>query len=163
MIDKYGNDLDYWYCCPICGNSLLPSYKKCNIHKKQDLIKSKHKFKYYEDKALELLLQQKESVLDEYKVFLQEEVFNNPLFSQVEYEKRELKMKPKKDAVVTLGDFKHYQNDTQNKNVPTCPTCQSTNVKKISDAKRAMNILTFGLFSKTAHSQFQCSNCGYKW
>ena len=48
-------------------------------------------------------------------------------------------------------------------NIPKCPTCNSINIEKISDIKRATHGLTFGLLSKTAQSQFQCKNCGYKW
>ena len=48
-------------------------------------------------------------------------------------------------------------------NLPTCPTCGSTNIQKISGLNRAAHGYMFGLFSKTAKSQFCCKNCGYKW
>lgn len=48
-------------------------------------------------------------------------------------------------------------------NVPTCPTCHSVNVQKISFVKGYTHWRAFGLFSKTARSQFECNNCGYKW
>lgn len=44
-----------------------------------------------------------------------------------------------------------------------CPTCGSTNVKKISASSKAGGALLFGLFSKTAKSQFECKDCGYMW
>ena len=44
-----------------------------------------------------------------------------------------------------------------------CPTCGSTNVKRISAASKVAGAYAFGLFSKTAKSQFKCGNCGYKW
>ena len=47
--------------------------------------------------------------------------------------------------------------------LPTCPTCGSTNIQKISGLNRAAHGYMFGLFSKTAKSQFCCKNCGYKW
>ena len=46
---------------------------------------------------------------------------------------------------------------------PHCPTCGSPNVTKISVTRKAVGAGLFGLFSKTARSQFQCSDCGYKW
>ena len=46
---------------------------------------------------------------------------------------------------------------------PHCPTCGSPNVTKISVTRKAVGASLFGLFSKTARSQFQCSDCGYKW
>lgn len=48
-------------------------------------------------------------------------------------------------------------------NIPKCPTCGSTNIKKISAASKAGGMFMFGIFSKTAKSQFQCEDCGYKW
>ena len=48
-------------------------------------------------------------------------------------------------------------------NKPKCPTCNSTNIKKISGTAKVAGAVTFGLFSKTARSQFKCKNCGYKW
>lgn len=48
-------------------------------------------------------------------------------------------------------------------NVPHCPTCGSTKIKKISAASKAGGMFMFGIFSKTAKSQFQCVDCGYKW
>lgn len=50
-----------------------------------------------------------------------------------------------------------------NPNTPHCPTCGSTNIKKISATSKFMGAIGFGLFSKTARSQFECKNCGYKW
>lgn len=44
-----------------------------------------------------------------------------------------------------------------------CPTCNSTKVKKISGTAKVAGAAMFGLFSKTARSQFKCENCGYKW
>lgn len=51
----------------------------------------------------------------------------------------------------------------ENPNKPTCPTCQSTDVQKISLISKAIGAGAFGLFSTTARSQFKCNNCGYKW
>lgn len=49
------------------------------------------------------------------------------------------------------------------KNKPTCPTCGSTNVQKINVMSKVIGASMFGLFSKTAKSQFKCNDCGYKW
>lgn len=48
-------------------------------------------------------------------------------------------------------------------NTPKCPTCGSTQIKKISATSKVFGAAMFGLFSKTAKSQFCCKNCGYKW
>lgn len=44
-----------------------------------------------------------------------------------------------------------------------CPTCGSTQVSKIFTTSKVAGAVAFGLFSKTARSQFKCGNCGYKW
>lgn len=54
-------------------------------------------------------------------------------------------------------------NNSNNTNVLRCPTCSSTKVKKISTTSKVAGAAMFGLFSKTARSQFKCEQCGYKW
>lgn len=78
-----------------------------------------------------------------------------------------------KRCVICGGtDFEHdefatrqrQQRQTQERlNLPKCPTCSSTNIEKISSFDKAAGAVMFGLFSKTARSQFKCRNCGYKW
>lgn len=48
-------------------------------------------------------------------------------------------------------------------NTIKCPTCNSTKVKRISGTTKVAGAVAFGLFSKTARSQFKCESCGYKW
>lgn len=55
------------------------------------------------------------------------------------------------------------QSTPSSTNQPHCPTCGSTDIIKISAAKKAVGAGLFGLLSKTAKSQFECKNCGYKW
>lgn len=52
---------------------------------------------------------------------------------------------------------------TQPQNIPTCPTCGSTNLKKISDLSRAVSVFAWGLASSKIGKQFECKDCGYKW
>lgn len=48
-------------------------------------------------------------------------------------------------------------------NKPKCPTCGSTNVKKIGGIERGASIAAFGIFSKKINKTFKCNNCGYTW
>ena len=48
-------------------------------------------------------------------------------------------------------------------NKPTCPNCQSTDIKKLSNISRVLHAFAFRLFSKKAKSRFKCLNCGHKW
>lgn len=51
----------------------------------------------------------------------------------------------------------------ENRYIPKCPTCNSPNIKKISSSRKLAGAIGFGLLSKTAKSQFECNDCGYKW
>lgn len=52
---------------------------------------------------------------------------------------------------------------TEQSNVPKCPTCGSTNIKKISATKRYVSTGLFGLASSDLGHTQQCNDCGYKW
>lgn len=47
--------------------------------------------------------------------------------------------------------------------VPKCPTCGSTNIRKMSGVERGASIAAFGIFSKKINKTFKCGNCGYTW
>lgn len=47
--------------------------------------------------------------------------------------------------------------------IPTCPTCGSTNVSKISTTKKAIGFATVGVFSSNFGKSMCCHSCGYKW
>lgn len=48
-------------------------------------------------------------------------------------------------------------------NKPKCPTCQSTNLKKISSTSKVVNTAVWGIFGTKRHKTFHCNNCGYEW
>ena len=48
-------------------------------------------------------------------------------------------------------------------NIPKCPTCSSTNIKKISTTSKVTDTVVFGLFGTKRHKTFHCSKCGYEW
>ena len=49
------------------------------------------------------------------------------------------------------------------KHQPKCPTCQSTNIRKIGTLERGASVGMFGLFSKKINKTFKCNNCDYTW
>lgn len=51
----------------------------------------------------------------------------------------------------------------KNNNIPKCPTCQSTNIRKISGLESGASIAMFGLFSRKINKTFKCNSCGYTW
>lgn len=81
----------------------------------------------------------------------------------------ELKKNDPIEYQLKMSQFKAnlQQNESSKKveedNTLRCPTCNSTKVKKISATSKVVGASMFGLFSKTARSQFKCERCGYKW
>ena len=65
-----------------------------------------------------------------------------------------------------LEQVRRYQANAQAQellNKPKCPTCGSTNIKKIGGIERGASIAAFGIFSKKINKTFKCNNCGYTW
>ena len=81
-----------------------------------------------------------------YKLLKQEDIknINNPNLSKREYK-----------VVGTVVDPTKPQ--------PKCPTCQSTNIRKMGGVERGVSSYAFGLFSKKINKTFKCQNCGYTW
>ena len=52
---------------------------------------------------------------------------------------------------------------TQPQNIPRCPTCNSTNIRKIKAGERTASIIGFGIFSRKANKTWKCENCGHLW
>ena len=47
--------------------------------------------------------------------------------------------------------------------LPHCPTCGSTDIKKISGTERAMSIIALGIFSNKINKSYKCLNCKCTW
>lgn len=140
---------EHHYYCPYCGaiqRKINPICIKCKTP--NNLSESLYDSDYYRNKSL--------NEYGNYKHwydFLLVEIKNNPLFNEELF----------KSEVTNQSTPKIISNKQENKNIPKCPTCNSSSVTKISNLKRATFGHAFGLFSKTARSQFECKNCGYKW
>ncbi len=48
-------------------------------------------------------------------------------------------------------------------NILKCPTCDSTNIRKMGGVEHGASIAAFGIFSKKINKTFKCGNCGYTW
>ena len=104
---------------------------------------------------------------------VKQEIYNtlvkpSPEFDQYLFDHREeIRAKNRKEFQEWLNydpNSKKKKSKSNNSSYqPHCPTCGSPNVTKISVTRKAVGAGLFGLFSKTARSQFQCSDCGYKW
>ncbi len=48
-------------------------------------------------------------------------------------------------------------------NTPKCPTCSSTNIRKLSATSKLVDVAVWGVLSRKAHKQWHCDNCGSEW
>ena len=48
-------------------------------------------------------------------------------------------------------------------NIPKCPTCSSTDIKKISGTSKAASVAIWGIFSQKVKKTYHCNYCGYEW
>lgn len=46
---------------------------------------------------------------------------------------------------------------------PKCPTCKSTNIRKIGTGERVASVVGLGLLSKKINKTWKCNNCGHTW
>ncbi len=76
----------------------------------------------------------------------------------------EATVKPVYDSKKQEYRIQTPDNSTQNENVPKCPTCKSTDIKKISVMSKAGTALLWGVFSiGKVSKQWHCNNCGSEW
>lgn len=79
----------------------------------------------------------------------------------------------KKDPIeyqLKLNQFKLQQEQSDAireqervRNLPHCPTCGSTNIKKITGTERAVSVIGLGIFSKKINKSYKCKHCGCTW
>ena len=161
----------YLKFCPVCNKTGQNSMDWCFNEKSIEFLKGYHIFEpdggfgkicpsckkgVLEDsiityEELEII----QDVSDSDRKFLEAMIElkkNDP----IEYQ---LKMSQFKASLKQQENSKKVEDD----NTLRCPTCNSTKVKKISATSKVVGASMFGLFSKTARSQFKCERCGYKW
>lgn len=94
--------------------------------------------------------------------FINEYIKSSPEFDQYLFEHREEDMFNKR--ISDRAKLAHGASILEEKSrVPKCPTCGSTNIRKMSGVERGASIATLGIFSKKINKTFKCGNCGYTW
>jgi len=58
-----------------------------------------------------------------------------------------------------LEQQKQMEQVGSNDNIPKCPYCNSTNLKKISTGEKVTNIALFGLLGNKRKYQWHCNSC----
>ena len=154
---------DYRYC-PYCGHIYfyiedgevyidITKLKQCEMcHLPLNLKKFNHEISWYFENLAD-------EIGDPFPA-MKEEIKNNPLYNKQVVEK------VREDCRIGRQQTKEKRERNaklESRNILQCPGCSSTNVIAISNTKKVTHGLLFGLFSRTAVSQFECKNCGYKW
>lgn len=94
--------------------------------------------------------------------FINEYIKSSPEFNQYLFEHREEDMFNKKMS--DRAKLAHGASILEEKSrVPKCPTCGSTNIRRMGGVERGASIAAFGIFSKKINKTFKCGNCGYTW
>lgn len=94
--------------------------------------------------------------------FINDYIKSSPEFNQYLFEHREEDMFNKRMS--DRAKLAHGASILEEKSrVPKCPTCGSTNIRKMSGIERGASIAAFGIFSKKINKTFRCGNCGYTW
>ena len=157
--------------CPKCGSKgLVPQTSSYNCFCGANEIC----FPVTEDEYLKMSNYQIDNMIEEMgiKPVISEDdalaIYNATKSTEVIDAMIDLKQKDIIEYNLKLNQFKlqaeqKNSSSSNNVNVLKCPTCSSTRVKKISTTSKVAGAAMFGLFSKTARSQFECEQCGYKW
>lgn len=125
------------------GEDYITEDTACSVHKNVKLIK-------------------KSMTCEEFQILRR--ISNEPSFME---SMNDLKEKDPVEFQLKLAQFKattvQQESATQQQNVPKCPTCGSTNIKKISAGSRWLSTGLFGISSGKMGKSMECRNCGYKF
>lgn len=173
------------YVCPVCGEWSISKdrFQVCDscgyenvIIVSRDEIKEIHNIlnNMSPDQQKKYLVEEPQNEPDKNGIMTseyirQKYVFNDPRFSKTKFNERERALRErvayidahKKEEIAALREEVYGEPNPYRK--VTCPTCGSTNTKKISGLSKAASVGLFGIFSQKVKHQFHCNSCGYEW
>ena len=56
-----------------------------------------------------------------------------------------------------------FSSNSSDPHPPKCPTCGSTDLRKVSVGAKAVSVGLFGIFSQKVKKTWHCNSCGYEW
>ncbi len=158
MEENNFTDITKAYICPKCANSYELEYIPLNL-----------KCEYCDtilvqtDISMKELFQFSNNSTDEefnYKCIEFAKKFGNNQFDETAFKNRLQKNKIEIEKFLNKID---KNNSCLQQNIPRCPHCQSTNIKKLSLTNKAISIGGLGILSNKIGKTFQCNNCKYTW
>lgn len=155
FFDYFDNKLVY---CDQCGYITTVSVDKKTNRVLNDCICCNKKLILVPQEYLHTTQKDTFDSEEKKKQFIEKVIKTSPNFDQYYHVNREAIIKRDKDFFRAANE--HAK---QKENVPKCPTCGSTNIRKIGALERGTSASMFGLFSKKINKSFECKNCGYTW
>lgn len=139
-------------------NILMDRYNRSTPYEKELLLKSK----YYHDI---ILCREPKHIKRQYKHYIDKHSTLSPTYGFTPYKSSGyISQEQKKEYISSITNPQSSNaNSTVSDSVPHCPACNSTNVTKISIAKKATGFALIGIFSSNFGKTMHCKNCGYKW
>ena len=158
---EWSDTTDRFPVCEFCGNEDVIIVSRDEISEIQNNIR-----KLPEPARRKYLTEDANSDIERMGIMTteyirQKYVFNDPRFSKSKFNERE--RKEEKDYQEFKEQSKRDVAAYYGHPTITCPTCGSTNTKKISGLSKAASVGLFGIFSQKVKHQFHCNSCGYEW
>lgn len=164
------------YICPYCHNKHLNEIKELtsenydNFIYRQGFVNTtyvgnrknaiRRKFmidsdKYYKGPYYKLKKEYEKNTPKDQRI-KQTRIITDPVTKEIVEDEEKSRLEAEKKYSESLE--KQMSSNTKH-----CPVCDSTYIETISTTKKIVHGMAFGLFSKTAKSQFICKSCGYKF
>ena len=129
--------------CAVCGQKIhetAPDYCEYCGNAKHIFRHNVYGIKYDEDEYID-------------------ELYNNPHYDNVIAQKSIEIKRHKYDSM------SFPSSPSSSYNTPKCPTCGSTNIKRISTSAKVADTAMYGILGTKRNQQFECQNpnCKYKW
>lgn len=162
--------------CPECNNNVSEYAEKCQVCGcpieiikrvyNKNSIKYVVKMKPYPNsnkikivsrimEITSLKVAQAKDIVDNCKI-----IKSNISLQEAEYIKKEVEAL---GGQVEITPYTKVQDTQINMSLPKCPTCHSTNIKKIGTGERVASVVGLGILSKKINKTWKCCNCGYTW
>lgn len=152
---------EYAYYCPKCGHCHFITYgsnELCLVCKTK-MIESPSKYKLTQ----EVWLQFGEEFEQNQQHLFDEVISKSPEFDINLYNNRDSILKQQErqhEEAIAHGKAVLEGKDKGNKFGVECPYCHATNVKRITNASKAVHTAIFGIFSMGRNTKnYHCNNC----
>lgn len=144
--------------CPKCRQNFSDSFDEC-VYCNSPLVNGQIEIE--DASTTETHTMSDSEILEKYKNY--RKTIENQIGRELSDTEFLIGLKEARRDSLVLKEEKYNKTSTSEKNVPKCPTCQSTDIKKVSTASKAGSVFMWGLLSQKVKKQWHCNNCGYEW